>query len=175
VNPKDTLPAEWPPLDAEALLRRLTAGGVDFVVIGGIALVLHGSARMTRDLDIVFAPDRGNLEALGRVLVDLQARLRGVRDNVPFLPDARTLDGVALLTLTTPAGWLDVHREVDGVPSYDVLRGNAERMSLGTFSVLVASPDDLTAMKRAAGRPRDLADLEEIEAIKRLRRSLRQG
>lgn len=170
MDPKDAVPAEWPPLDAEVLLRRLTAGGVDFVVIGGIALVLQGSARMTRDLDIVFAPDRGNLEALGRVLVGLEARLRGVDESVPFAPDARTLDGVTLLTLTTPSGWLDLHREVEGVPSYDALRRNAERMSVGAFSVLVASPDDLTAMKRAAGRPRDLADLEEIEAIKRLRR-----
>ena len=69
MDPKDRLPAEFPPLEAEEILRRLTAGGVDFVVIGGIALVLLGSPRMTRDLDIVFAPDDANLDALGRVLI----------------------------------------------------------------------------------------------------------
>lgn len=170
MGPKDRRPAEWPELNTEEMLRRLTAGGVDFVVIGGIALVLSGSARMTRDLDIVFATDGGNLKALGGVLVALNAQLREIEEDVPFVPDDKTLRNVQLLTLTTSEGWLDVHREVDGMPSYDALRRRAERLSLGDFSVLVASADDMIAMKRAAGRPQDLADLAEWEAIKRLRR-----
>ena len=169
MDPKDRLPSEWPQLDVEGLLRRLTSGGVDFVVIGAIAVVLHGSARLTRDLDIVFAPDRGNLEALGRVLTSLEAQLRDVGQQIPFVPDAKTLDGVSLLTLETSAGWLDVHREVAGVPAYGGLRRRAERMDLGDFHVLVASLDDLIAMKRAAGRDQDLVDVAELEAIKRLR------
>ncbi len=171
MDPKDRLPAEWPELDVDHMLRALTAAGVDFVVIGGIALVLSGSARLTRDLDIVFASDAGNLQALGRVLVGLEAKLREIDDEVPFVPDDRTLGNVQLLTLTTPAGWLDVHRSVTGMPSYDALRRHAERISLGDFSVLVASPDDMIAMKRAAGRPQDLADIAEWETIKRLRRA----
>jgi hypothetical protein len=169
MDPKDARPAEWPQLDVEGLLRALTAAGVDFVVIGGIAMVLHGSARLTRDLDIVFAPDAGNLEALGRALLALDARLREVDEEVPFVPDARTLDRVTLLTLQTSSGWLDVHRQVDGAPAYATLRRNAERQSLGDFSVLVASVVDMVAMKRASGRTQDLADLEELEAIVRLR------
>lgn len=169
MDPKDQRPAQWPELDVQELLRRLTAGGVDFVVIGAFAVVLHGSARLTRDLDIIFAPDGGNLEALGRVLVTLEAKLRDVDEDVPFMPDAGTLAGVQLLTLTTTSGWLDVHRTVDGAPPYDRLRRNAERMDVGDFFVLVASPDDLIAMKRAAGRGQDLADIAELEAIKRLR------
>jgi hypothetical protein len=172
LDPKDRLPAEFPPLEAEELLRRLTAAGVDFVVIGGIALVLLGSPRMTRDLDIVFAPDDANLDALGGVLVDLEARLRGVDEDVPFVPDAATLSNVQLLTLTTSAGWFDLHRSVDGAPRYPQLRAHAERCDLGEFSVLVASPDDMIAMKQAAGRPQDLIDVETIASIKRLRRRL---
>ncbi len=170
MDPKDKRPAEWPDLDAEGLLRRLTEAGVDFVVIGGIAMLLHGSARLTRDLDIVFAADEGNLEALGAVLVELDARLREIAEDVPFVPDAGTLRNVQLLTLDTAAGWLDVHRDVDGAPRYAVLRRHAERMDLGGFSVLVASPDDMIAMKLAAGKPVDLIDVEELRAIKRLRR-----
>jgi hypothetical protein len=171
MDPKDQLPAIWPAeFDARELLRRLTAAGVDFVVIGGVAAVLHGSARLTRDLDIAFAPDQGNLEALGRVLVESEARLRGVDQDIPFVPDARTLHGVQLLTLETNAGWLDVHRRPDGAPPYDGLRRRAERMEVGGFSVLVASIDDLLAMKRAAGRTQDLLDIETLEAVKRLRR-----
>jgi hypothetical protein len=174
VDPKDKRPAEWPDLDAAGMLRRLTKAGVDFVVIGGIAMLLHGSARLTRDLDILFAADEGNLEALGGALMGLEARLREITDDVAFVPDAGTLRNVQLLTLNTTEGWLDVHREVDGAPRYDVLRRNAERMDLGDFSVLVASPDDMIAMKLAAGRPVDLVDVEELEAIKRLRRRSRR-
>lgn len=169
-DPKDELPAIWPAeFDATELLRRLTATGVDFVVIGGVAAILHGSARLTRDLDVVFAPDRGNLEALGRLLTESRARLRGVEDDVPFVPDARTLDGIQLLTLETDAGWFDVHRHPDGAPPYETLRRQAERMDVGGFSILVASIPDLIEMKRAAGRPQDLADIETLEAIERLR------
>jgi predicted nucleotidyltransferase len=169
VDPKQARPAEWPQLDVEELLRRLTAGGVDFVIIGGIAMVLLGSARLTRDLDVVFAPDGGNLDALGRVLVALDARLREVDEDILFAPDTATLRNVQLLTLETGYGWLDVHRTVDGAPKYEALRRRAERIDLGDFFVLVASPDDLVEMKSAAGRAQDLADIEELEAIKRLR------
>jgi predicted nucleotidyltransferase len=174
VDPKDARPAEWPDLDVEEMLRRLTSAGVDFVVIGGIALVLSGSARLTRDLDIAFAPDPENLVVLGKALMQLDARLREVEEDIPFVPDERTLANVGLLTLTTTAGWLDVHREVDGSPPYDLLRKNADRVDLGDFAVLVASPDDMIAMKRAAGRRQDIADIEEWEAIKLLRTRLRR-
>lgn len=158
-----------PPLSADEILRRLVERGVDFVVIGGIAAVLHGSARNTFDLDICFAPDDVNLAALGDVLTELSARLKGV-DDVPFVPDARTLRQVELLTLVTTLGELDVLRRPSGAPAYQELRRNAERYDLGGFNVSVASVDDLIAMKQAAGRAKDLLDIEELEAIKRLRR-----
>ena len=173
MDPKDRIPAEWPPLDAREILRRLTAAGVDFVVIGGIAIALLGYPRITRDLDIVFAYDDGNLEALGQVLVELNARLRGVKNEVDFVPDKRTLHGVELLTLETAAGWFDLHRLPTGVPNYARLRADAERMALGDFTVLVANPDDMIAMKQAAGRPQDRIDIAALEAIKRLRKEQR--
>lgn len=160
---------ERDPLDARAILRELIAAGVDFVVIGGIALVLHGSARFTFDLDLTYSTDPTNLAALGGVLVALESRLRGV-DDVPFAADAATLRNVEVLTLHTSAGDLDVLAHPAGAPSYKVLRGRAERVDIGGFAVLVASIGDLIAMKTAAGRPQDLLDVEELEAIARLRR-----
>jgi hypothetical protein len=174
VDPKDKRPAEWPELDVKDMLRVFTAAGVDFVVVGGIAMMLLGSARLTRDLDICFGPDEGNLEALGAVLVGLDARQRGIDEEVPFIPDARTLRNIQLLTLATSKGWLDVHRTLDGAPRYETLRRNAERFDIGGLSVLVAAPDDMIAMKQAAGRPTDLVDIEELKAIKRLRRRLKR-
>jgi hypothetical protein len=100
---------EWPELHLGALLGALTDGGVDFVVIGGIAAIAHGSPQFTRDLDISYAAAPENLERLGRVLVGLKATLRGVTDGVPFVPDGRTLRSVPVLTLDTPEGPLDVH------------------------------------------------------------------
>ena len=174
MDPKDKLPAEWPEFDVEHMLRRLTAAGVDFVVVGGIAMMLLGSARLTRDLDICFGPDEDNLKALGGVLVELEARLRGVDEDVPFIPDGATLRNVQLLTLTTSRGWLDVHRTLEGAPSYTTLRRNAERYDIGGVSVLVASPDDMIAMKEVAGRSIDVVDIAELKAIKRLRRRMKR-
>ena len=70
-----------------ALVAHLAGAGVDFVVIGGIAVVAHGHVRTTVDLDITYATDQANLDALGGVLVELDARLRGVAEVVPFVPD----------------------------------------------------------------------------------------
>jgi hypothetical protein len=142
---------------------------VDFVVIGGVAAILHGSARNTFDLAICFASDPGNLAALGSTLVGLHAQLRGAAEPVPFTRDAGTLKRIDVLTLTTSAGDLDVLRVPSGAPRYDVLRSHADRYDVGGVEVRVASVEDLIAMKTAAGRAKDLGDIEELEAILRLR------
>ena len=157
-------------LDAIRILRALTARGVDFVVIGGLAAVLHGSPRNTQDMDICFATDQVNLDALGEVLVGLGARLAGVTDDVPFVPDAATLRNVEVLTLETDAGKLDVLARPAGFPGYDELRAGAERIEVDGMPFLIAGIPDLLAMKSAAGRPKDLADIAELTAILRLRR-----
>lgn len=156
----------------DRLLGVLTAHGVDFVVVGGIAATLLGSARDTFDLDICPAPDPANLDALGKTLIELRARLRGIEESVPFVPDRRALAQVELLTLDTDLGPLDILMRPDGGPAYERLRRHAERKDLGAFSVLVASIADLIAMKQNAGRPKDLVVVEELEAVRRMRRRL---
>lgn len=163
------MPAEFRP---QALLRHLTAFGVDFVIIGGIAGALYGSERDTFDLDISPAQDAPNLDALGRALAEIDARLRGIEEDLPFVADLRTLAHVELLTLDTAFGPLDILMRPDGSASYSQLRQRARRLDIGPAAVLVASIDDLIEMKRAAGRDKDLEDVERLEAIKRLRRRL---
>lgn len=161
--------ANWPEFRPTALLKRLVAHGVDFVVVGGIAMVAHGSSRTTNDLDIVYSTADANLEALGAALVELGARVRGVEDEVDFVPDARTLRRTSILTLASPDGDIDLLVGPAGAPRYSVLRSRAERAIIDGVAVPIASLDDLEAMKREAKRPKDKLDLEEIDAIRRLR------
>jgi hypothetical protein len=160
-------PYDWPEFRPRALLERLVAGRIDFVVIGGLAAVLHGGATFTRDLDITYGPDAENLNLLRATLVSLDARVRSVAEGVPFVPDDRTLDRTGILALQTAHGRLDLVPPADG---FDGVRERAWRADLGTVEVQVASLEDLIAMKKAAGRPKDLVAVEELEVIQRLQR-----
>jgi hypothetical protein len=162
--------AAWADFRPRALLQLLASRGVDHVVVGGYAAVLHGSPRITQDLDISYATDQANLDALGRALIDASARLYGIRDDVPFVPDSRTLARTELLTLQTDLGKLDLMTDPGGGPGYSLLRASAETVDLGDFAVRIASLEDLLSMKRSADRPKDRADVVELEAIGRLRR-----
>lgn len=159
-----------PDLNISSLLVRLASAGVDFVVIGGIAVVAHGYERNTKDLDICYSPDGANLEALGTVLLELNARLRGIEEEIPFVPDARTLHGTQMLTLDTDEGSLDLLVQPDGSPAYGALKARAERIEFDGFEILIASIEDLLAMKRAANRVQDHVDIEALTAIQRLQR-----
>lgn len=159
----------WPEFRLSALLRRLVDAGVDFVVIGGIAAIAHGSPQITQDLDISYAGDEENLERLGETLVALGARLRGVTDEVPFVPDGRTLRHTRVLTLDTLDGALDLLAEPDASGGYARLRANAIEAAVSGVTVRIAGLEDLIAMKKAAGRPKDRVYVEELEAIRRLR------
>ena len=156
--------------DPRRLLESLNAGGVDYVVIGGIAARLFGGTRVTEDLDICYSTEAANLKALGKVLTELNARLKGVEDDVPFVPDERTLSRTQVLTLETDDGGLDVLARPSGAPPYRELRRRAEVVDIESTTVRIASLDDLIAMKEAAGRDKDLLDAKELRKLRRLGR-----
>jgi predicted nucleotidyltransferase len=160
-----------PELRLHELLRRLSEHGVDFVVVGGVAVILQASPRFTKDLDICYASEQENLDRLGDMLTESRARLRDVDEDLPFVPDGRALRQTQILTLTTDDGGLDLLLEPDGSPGYPALRRRADQIDIGGIVVRVASIEDLIAMKRAAGRPQDLVDLESLEIARRRRRS----
>jgi hypothetical protein len=161
--------AGFPELRLESLLGRLARAEVDFVVVGGVAVAFQGYGRSTKDLDITYATDAENLRRLGEVLIGAHARLRGITEDVPFVPDERTLARTRLLTLDTDDGGLDLLADPPGAPSYETMRSRADRVELDGIVIAVAALDDLLAMKRAAGRPQDLADIEALEVARRLR------
>jgi hypothetical protein len=154
------------PFDPNRALRVLEDSDVRYVLIGGLGARLHGSPSLTNDLDICYERSPENLERLAHALRRLKARLRGAPADVPFRPDAETLAAGDHFTFTTIAGNLDILGTPAGVDGFDDLVRNAETMDLGGLVVEVASIDDLIAMKRAAGRPKDLIEIEVLGALR---------
>lgn len=158
-------------IDFEALIRVLTDAKVEFVVIGGVAATLHGSARLTMDLDIAYARSPENLERIAAALAPLSPYLRGAPAGLPFTFDARTLAAGANFTLTTTAGPIDLLADVAGVDSFEELARSASVVEIFGRHVRVASLEMLVRMKRAAGRPKDLEVISELELLHSYRQS----
>lgn len=148
--------------DPGPILRVLVAHRVEFVLIGGLAGLAYGSAYPTFDVDVVYARDSQNLERLVAALQELQVTLRGAPSDLPFQLEVRTLEMGANLTFDTPDGALDILAEPSGSPPYERLLAAAKPTEVGGVPVLVASIDDLIAMKRAAARPKDERMLTEL-------------
>jgi hypothetical protein len=144
-----------PEFDPIPILVALAEGGVDFVVIGGVAGAVYGSSYPTFDVDVAYARDHANLEQLAAVLRRLGATLRGAPKDLPFQLDAETLDEGGNFTFDTHLGKLDVLAYPAGAPHYDQLRTDATVAAIQEYSLRFASLDHLIAMKEAAGRTKD--------------------
>ena len=153
--------------DIDRLLDALIDNDVAFVVIGGVAMVLRGSTRVTIDLDLCYERDQANLERLAIALAPHHPRLRGAPPELPFLWDARTLRSGLNFTLTTDRGDLDLFGEVPGVGTFAAALAGASPLTLAGKQVRVLDLDTLERSKRAAGRAKDLLDLAEIAEIRR--------
>ena len=147
--------ASPPEFDPVPILSALAEGGVDFVVVGGVAGGAHGSSYPTYDLDVAYGRDDANLDRLATVLTSLGARLRGAPADVPFILDARTLRAGANFTFATELGSFDILGDAAGAPPYERLRADAKVKRVRGLEIRFASLDHLIAMKEAAGRPKD--------------------
>lgn len=153
--------------DFQRLLDSLMVNRVEFVIIGGVALVLHGSSRVTQDLDICYSRSPENLERLAAALAPFRPTLRGAPPGLPFTLDARSLQSGLNFTLSAEPGDIDILGEVPGVGDYDKVSVDAVPMEVYGHQVLVMSLTALEQAKRAAGRLKDIADLAEIQDIRR--------
>jgi hypothetical protein len=151
--------------DFAALLRVLTEGGVEFVVIGGVAGMTHGSARYTFDLDVVYSRAPDNMARLASALSSLDPYLRGAPPGLPFRFDTETMKRGLNFTLTTTLGALDVLGEVAGGGGYADLIPHSRRLQVFGIDCFCLDLDKLIVVKRAAGRPKDLEAIAELEAI----------
>lgn len=149
----------------DEILRRLVEAEVEFVLVGGLALGAWGVVRGTKDVDVVASPEPENLDRLARVAVEARGHVQSGEALLGSPPSiAALLRGGEQVAIETELGRLDVVQGLDGIPTYDELRARASEADVLGVSVLVCSVEDLRAMKRAAGRTRDLADLEDLDA-----------
>jgi hypothetical protein len=153
--------ADEQPLDAERIFAALDAHQVEYVVIGGIAVQVHGHVRMTNDVDLIPSPTRQNLERLAEALNELEARVLNAGSEGLDI-DAQMLPRATLWQLATRHGDIDVVHEAPGAASYAQLRERALLIGLGDLSIPIASRDDLIKMKRASRRPMDLSDIAAL-------------
>jgi hypothetical protein len=149
----------------ERLLQALASREVLYILVGGVAATVHGASRLTQDLDVVYARNPENLERLASALAPHQPYLRGVPLGLPFRWDADTLQRGLNFTLTTTLGDIDLLGEITGGGSY-------EDLLIDTFPVRIFGVEcncldlkKLIQVKRAAGRPKDLEAIAELEAI----------
>jgi predicted nucleotidyltransferase len=155
-----------PETSLEEILRVLASSGADFVVIGGLALVLHGGDYLTYDVDVAHLRTRSNARSLATALAPFHPRPVDWPEGLPFVWDEETVLRNTVLTLETKIGRIDLLAEPPGAPAFTELKAHAQILDLEGFQVHVASIDDLIAMKRAVGRPKDLAAVVELQTLK---------
>lgn len=158
--------------DPIRILQQLSADGVEFVLIGGLAGRVHGSPTVTNDLDICHRRTKVNCERLANTLRELGARLRDFPPSLPSTIDARSIWQGHNFTFVTEAGFFDCLASPEqGAPTgYDELAKNAQTVTIAEAQVLVCSVEDLIRMKEAAGRRKDLIEVEVLKAVLRTTR-----
>ncbi|MDQ3298204.1 MAG: nucleotidyltransferase [Myxococcota bacterium] len=146
------------------------SSGVEFIIIGGVAATAHGSAHVTVDLDIVYRRTPENMARLAAALAPHQPYLRGAPPGLPFRFDIDTIKRGLNFTLVTDLGDLDVLGNTTGGGTYDALVTRSESRQLFGLEVRFVDLETLIYLKRAAGRPKDLERIAELEAIVEERR-----
>ena len=156
-------------MSIQSILTGLVDGGIDFVVVGGVAGAVHGSPFVTNDVDICYRVDRTNIARLAKILSRWGAYPRGWEDDLPFVMDARTIKTTPLLTLRTAEGDVDLLDRVSGVGDYESVFESSEEITVFGIRFRVLTLDALIRSRRAAARPKDLAQLPTLEALVELK------
>jgi len=152
------------------ILKTLYDAQLEFVVIGGAAMHLQGSAYLTQDVDFCYARTPQNIKRLATALQPHHPTLRGAPTDLPFTFDARTIKQGMNFTLSTDLGDLDFLGEVTGLGLYEKVKAAADIRIIDGMHIAVLSLVGLIKSKKAAGREKDLYVLPELEALEQLKR-----
>lgn len=154
------------PVEFQILLEAFALHDVEFIIIGGVAASLHGSARVTSDLDILYRRTDANILHLVKAIEPFKPYLRGAPPGLPFRFDVETIKRGLNFTLSTQAGDLDLLGEVTGGGGYDVLFEGSVSVKLFGIDCRCLNLEQLLAAKRAAGRPKDFEVIAELESLR---------
>ena len=149
----------------DKLLPLLVNGDIRFVLIGGVAGNVLGLARLTYDVDVVYDRSKANLEKIAKLLRKYSPYLRGAPPGLPFALDVATLRNGLNFTLTTKLGDLDLLGEVAGGGNYKELLPHTFVVSAFGVKFRCVDLPTLIKLKRAAGRPKDLESIAELQAL----------
>ena len=149
----------------QGLIERLCDEGVEFIIVGGFAATVHGAARATKDLDVVYRRTPENLGRVIRALESQQPYPRGAPPGLPFQWDRRTLNFGVNFTLTTSLGFIDLLGEITAGGAYEQLLPFTIRVKLFDRDCLCIDLPKLIAVKRAVGRPKDFEAIAELESL----------
>lgn len=152
------------------ILKILCDAKVEFVVIGGAAMVLQGSAQVTNDVDFCYSRAAENIRRLAAAMEPYHPQLRAAPKGLPFRFDERTISQGMNFTLETDVGDLDFLGEVKGLGTYDQVKASADTRMVDGMPIEVLSFAGLIKSKKAAGRPKDLYVIPELEALEELKR-----
>jgi len=151
--------------DFRGLITLLANSRVEFIIVGGAAATAHGSARLTRDLDIVYRRTSENILRLVRALTSCEPYPRDAPAGLPFVWSERTIQNGLNFTLSTTLGALDLFGEIIAGGTYEDLRPSSIKLQLYGVECFCIGLERLIQVKRATGRPKDLEVVAELEAI----------
>lgn len=151
--------------DIKTLLRALAQGDVEFILVGGVAATVHGSSRLTLDVDALYRRTPENIRRLILALTPYRPYLRGAPPGLPFRWEAATVERGLNFTLTTDVGDLDLFGEIVGGGSYEDLEPHSMTIRVFGIECRCLGLERLIAVKRAAGRPKDLEVIAELEVL----------
>lgn len=158
-------------INLEKILPVLVQEEVEFVIVGGVAAVIYGSAHLTSDLDICYGRKKENLSRLVKAIEPYNPQLRLSEKQteglpkLPFIWDLQTLRNGLNFTLRTDLGDLDLLGEITGIGNFEQVKQDASSISIFGIDCLVVSLEKLIKAKQAAGRPKDLLILPELRGL----------
>jgi len=148
-----------------SLVEALVAADVEFIVVGGLAAAAHGSPRVTQDIDVVYSRSPANLDRVVRALAPWKPYLRGAPPGLPFVWSVETIRRGLNFTLSTSIGDIDLLGEITGGGGYEALLTHTIRLDMFGRTCHCLDLPTLIRVKRAAGRPKDLDAIAELEAL----------
>ena len=151
--------------DFEAIIKVLDVQEVSYIVVGGMAAIIHGSSRLTLDFDIVYDRSKENLGKLVKALAPSNPYLRGIPPGLPFEWSVKTLELGLNFTLTTSLGPIDLLGEITAGGGYQELIPKSVEVELFGYRCKALDLPTLIKVKRAVARPKDLDILSELESL----------